>query len=194
MSNKSSSSSSSNSSGNSSFQTVNGGVSLFLLTFIILCLVSFAALSIVSARADARLTEKYRQQTEYYYGARNEAQKYLQELDGGAGGAAGIDAGIVAEAAVAGDGDGTGATVAESDGAITRRFPAGPHMDLVLTVQPSGTENISEAFGSSAAAGQDTSAASSTAGRGDKNYHVICEKTESTVTYNYDSTLPVMKR
>ena len=142
---------SSKSSSSSSFQTVNGGVSLFLLTFIILCLVSFAALSIVSARADARLTEKYRQQTEYYYGARNEAQKYLQELDGGAGGAAGIDA-------------------------------------------ASGTENISEAFGSSAAAGQDTSAASSTAGRGDKNYHVICEKTESTVTYNYDSTLPVMKR
>ena len=181
MSSESSSSSSSNSSGSSSFQTVNGGVSLFLLTFIILCLVSFAALSIVSARADARLTEKYRQQTEYYYGARNEAQKYLQELDGGAGGAAG-------------GGDGTGATVAGSDGVITRRFPAGPHMDLVLTVQPSGTENISEAFGSSAAAGQDTSAASSTAGRGDKNYHVICEKTESTVTYNYDSTLPVMKR
>ena len=45
------------SSGQSSFQTVNGGISLFLLTFIILCLVSFAALSIVSARADARLTE-----------------------------------------------------------------------------------------------------------------------------------------
>ena len=147
---------SSKSSSSSSFQTVNGGVSLFLLTFIILCLVSFAALSIVSARADARLTEKYRQQTEYYYGARNEAQKYLQELDGGAGGAAG-------------GGDGTGATVAGSDGVITRRFPAGPHMDLILTVQPA-------------------------AGRGDKNYHVICEKTESTVTYNYDSTLPVMKR
>ena len=70
------------SSGQSSIQTVNGGISLFLLTFIILCLVSFAALSIVSARADARLTEKYRQQTEYYYGARNEAQKFLQELDG----------------------------------------------------------------------------------------------------------------
>ena len=142
---------SSESSSSSSFQTVNGGVSLFLLTFIILCLVSFAALSIVSARADARLTEKYRQQTEYYYGARNEAQKYLQELDGGAGGAAGIDAAAVPE------------------GAITRRFPAGPHMDLVLTVQPA-------------------------AGQGNKNYHVICEKTESTVTYNYDSTLPMMKR
>lgn len=176
MSSESSSSSSSNSSSSSSFQTVNGGVSLFLLTFIILCLVSFAALSIVSARADARLTEKYRQQTEYYYGARNEAQKYLQEFDGGSGGAAGIDA------------------AAGPEGAITRRFPAGPHMDLILTVQPAGTENISEAFGSSAAAAQDTSAASSTAGRGDKNYHVICEKTESTVTYNYDSTLPVMKR
>ena len=177
---------SSESSSSSSFQTVNGGVSLFLLTFIILCLVSFAALSIVSARADARLTEKYRQQTEYYYGARNEAQKYLQELDGGS-----TSAGTGAEFDV---GVGAGAGAAGADGVITKRFSAGPHMDLVLTVQPAGTVNISEAFGSSAAAGQDTSAASSTAGRGDKNYHVICEKTESTVTYNYDSTLPVMKR
>ncbi|MBQ7536257.1 MAG: hypothetical protein IJT43_11655 [Stomatobaculum sp.] len=113
----------------SSYNPVNGGVSLILLTFIILSLVSFAALSIVSARADARLTEKYRQQTEYYYGARNEAQKFLQEQDG--------------------------------SGPVTRRFAAGPHMDLILTVDSSG---------------------------------VICEKTESTVTYNYDSTLPVMKR
>ena len=157
------------SSGQSSFQTVNGGISLFLLTFIILCLVSFAALSIVSARADARLTEKYRQQTEYYYGARNEAQKFLQELDGGAGAGAISGAGIDAGAADAG-----------ADGTITRRFSAGPHMDLILTVQPAGAQDSS---GSSAAAGQDG-----------RNYHVICEKTESTVTYNYDSTLPVMKR
>ena len=161
------------SSGQSSFQTVNGGISLFLLTFIILCLVSFAALSIVSARADARLTEKYRQQTEYYYGARNEAQKFLQELDGGAGSSAG--------SAVSAGSDGTGSAVSVgSDGTITRRFSAGPHMDLILTVQPAGAQDSS---GSSAAAGQDG-----------RNYHVICEKTESTVTYNYDSTLPVMKR
>lgn len=154
----------------SSFQTVNGGISLFLLTFIILCLVSFAALSIVSARADARLTEKYRQQTEYYYGARNEAQKFLQELDGGAGGSAGA-------------GTGAGADVragAGADGLVTRRFSAGPHMDLILTVQPAG--------------GQGSSGASSAAGQDGRNYRVICEKTESTVTYNYDSTLPVMKR
>ena len=155
----------------SSFQTVNGGISLFLLTFIILCLVSFAALSIVSARADARLTEKYRQQTEYYYGARNEAQKFLQELDGGAGSSAGAGAAAGADVR-AGAGAAAGADVragAGADGLVTRRFSAGPHMDLILTVQPAG--------------GQDG-----------RNYRVICEKTESTVTYNYDSTLPVMKR
>ena len=163
---------SSESSSSSSFQTVNGGVSLFLLTFIILCLVSFAALSIVSARADARLTEKYRQQTEYYYGARNEAQKYLQELDGGS-----TSAGTGAEFDV---GVGAGAGAAGADGVITKRFSAGPHMDLVLTVQTAG--------------GQNASAAASAAGPDSRNYRVICEKTESTVTYNYDSTLPVMKR
>ena len=168
------------SSKSSSFQTVNGGISLFLLTFIILCLVSFAALSIVSARADARLTEKYRQQTEYYYGARNEAQKFLQELDGGAG--AGIDAG---GGAAAGNDAGAGA-----DGTITRRFPAGPHMDLILTVQPAGGQ---DSLGSSAA-GENASGSSAAAGQDGRNYRVICEKTESTITYNYDSTLPVMKR
>ena len=182
------------SSGQSSFQTVNGGISLFLLTFIILCLVSFAALSIVSARADARLTEKYRQQTEYYYGARNEAQKFLQELDGGA--RAGIDdgggagAGIGAGAADSGAADAWAADTG-ADGTITRRFSAGPHMDLILTVQPAGGQHASEA---SAAVGKDTSETPAGSGQEGRNYRVICEKTESTITYNYDSTLPVMKR
>ena len=130
----------------SSYNTVNGGVSLVLLTFIILSLVSFAALSIVSARADMRLTEKYRQQAEYYYGARNEAQKYLQQLNAGEAGAV---------------------------GPVTRRFPAGPHMELVLTVEPADAGILSA---------------------GGLKFRVISEKTESTVTYDYDSTLPVMKR
>ena len=69
---------------------------------------------------------------------------------------------------------------AGADGLVTRRFSAGPHMDLILTVQPAG--------------GQESSGASSAAGQDGRNYRVICEKTESTVTYNYDSTLPVMKR
>ena len=177
------------SSGQSSFQTVNGGISLFLLTFIILCLVSFAALSIVSARADARLTEKYRQQTEYYYGARNEAQKFLQELDGGAG--AGIDDGGGAGAGIGAGAADAWAAGAGADGTITRRFPAGPHMDLILTVQPAGGQDTS---GASAAAGEDTSETPAGSGQDGRNYRVICEKTESTITYNYDSTLPVMKR
>lgn len=188
------------SSGQSSFQTVNGGISLFLLTFIILCLVSFAALSIVSARADARLTEKYRQQTEYYYGARNEAQKFLQGLDGGAG--AGINDGGGAGAisgtgigaggsAAAENGAGAGASDAGAVGTITRRFSAGPHMDLILTVQPAGGQHASEA---STAVGKDTSEIPAGSGQDGRNYRVICEKTESTITYNYDSTLPVMKR
>ena len=177
------------SSGQSSIQTVNGGISLFLLTFIILCLVSFAALSIVSARADARLTEKYRQQTEYYYGARNEAQKFLQGLDssavaGGSASTGGIDAG-------ADDSVSAGGIDAGADGMITRRFPAGPHMDLILTVQTAGGQYAPE---TPAAGGEGTSETPAGSRQDSRNYHVICEKTESTITYNYDSTLPVMKR
>ena len=168
----------------SSYNTVNGGISLFLLTFIILCLVSFAALSIVSARADARLTEKYRQQTEYYYGARNEAQKFLQELDGG-NDSAGADTST-------GAGASAGAEVlrenAGADGLITRRFAAGPHMELILIVEPmSGGNSVEPLSG-----GNSSGIAGKT--QDGPNYRVICEKTESTVTYNYDTTLPVMKR
>ena len=180
------------SSGQSSFQTVNGGISLFLLTFIILCLVSFAALSIVSARADARLTEKYRQQTEYYYGARNEAQKFLQELDGGAGSGAGGSAAAISGTRIdAGGGAAAGNDAgAGADGTITRRFSAGPHMDLILTVQPADGQDAS----GSSTAGENASGSSAAAGQDGRNYRVICEKTESTITYDYDSTLPVMKR
>ena len=122
----------------SRYNTIHGGISLILLTFIILSLVSFAALSIVSARADARLTEKYKEQMQNYYSAHNQAQLFLHAL---------CEDGIA------------------QDPEITRRFPCGEHLELVVTA-------VREADGF---------------------YRLVSEKTESTVIYDYDSTLPVIK-
>ena len=88
--------------------TVNSGISLFLVLLIIMCLVSFASLSLTSALADSRLSDKYAEQTEWYYGARNEAQEYLKELNEGS--ASGLDD-------------------------IEKRFPAGDKMELIVTYE-----------------------------------------------------------
>lgn len=57
------------------------GTSSILLIFIVLCLVSFAGLSLVSANADYTLTAKIASRTSSYYSASNKAQDVLAELD-----------------------------------------------------------------------------------------------------------------
>lgn len=60
---------------------INVGSASILLIFVILCLVSFAVLSIVSSNADNKLTEKVLSRTTAYYDACNSAQKSLAGLD-----------------------------------------------------------------------------------------------------------------
>ena len=129
---------------NNKYFTVNAGVSLILLVFLILSLVSFAALSIVSARADARLTEKYRLQTTGYYRARNESQKYLLTL----------------EQELAAD------PAAHPAGVFEARFPVTESQELVLRgeILPEG------------------------------RIRVLGNQIKSTASYNYDSTLPVIRK
>lgn len=56
---------------------VNIGSSSILLIFVILCLVSFAALSIVSSNADYKLGKKVMERTTNYYEASNAAQEKI---------------------------------------------------------------------------------------------------------------------
>ncbi len=63
------------------FSCMNVGSSSMLLIFIILCLVSFAALSLVSASADKRLSQKIADRTLRYYEACNNAEQSLEGLD-----------------------------------------------------------------------------------------------------------------
>lgn len=57
------------------------GLSSLLLIFVILCLVTFAALSLTSANADYRLSQKMKAHTEAYYKASNEAADILARID-----------------------------------------------------------------------------------------------------------------
>lgn len=60
---------------------VNIGSASILLIFVILCLVSFAVLSIVSANADNKLTQKVLDRTTAYYEACNSAEASLAAVD-----------------------------------------------------------------------------------------------------------------
>lgn len=60
---------------------LNVGSSSILLIFVILCLVSFATLSIVSANADHKLSTKLLERTTAYYEACNEAESNLAAID-----------------------------------------------------------------------------------------------------------------
>ncbi|MDE5803299.1 MAG: hypothetical protein K2I22_10325 [Lachnospiraceae bacterium] len=57
------------------------GSSSILVIFVILCLVSFATLSIVSANADYKLSKKVLDRTTAYYEAEGQAQASLAALD-----------------------------------------------------------------------------------------------------------------
>lgn len=60
---------------------VHAGSSSLLFIFLTLALISFAALSLSSAQADYRLTQKTAERTKAYYAACNEMQKSLEALD-----------------------------------------------------------------------------------------------------------------
>jgi len=61
--------------------SIHVGSASLLMIFVILCLVSFATLSIVSANADRKLTDKVLERTDAYYEACNEAETALAAVD-----------------------------------------------------------------------------------------------------------------
>lgn len=60
---------------------VNVGTSSILIIFVVVCLVSFAALSIVSANSDYNLTQKMAEREKNYYSACSLAHNDLDEID-----------------------------------------------------------------------------------------------------------------
>lgn len=60
---------------------LNIGSSSILVIFIVLCLVTFATLSMVSANADYKLSKKLAVRTTAYYNANNKAEELLSVVD-----------------------------------------------------------------------------------------------------------------
>ncbi len=60
---------------------LNIGSSSILLIFVLLCLICFAALAIISAKADSKLSRKVLERTTAYYNACNEAEIALAGID-----------------------------------------------------------------------------------------------------------------
>lgn len=63
------------------FGGVNVGTSSILIIFILLCLVTFATLSVVSARADFLLSQKSSDMVQNYYEASNQAEETALLID-----------------------------------------------------------------------------------------------------------------
>ena len=60
---------------------INVGTSSILVTFVILCLVTFAALTYMSARSDYRLSQQTAQREVAYYDANRMAELYLENIE-----------------------------------------------------------------------------------------------------------------
>ncbi len=88
-----------------------GGVSI-LAIFVVLCLTTLAALSLVSAQADSSLAEKASLSTEQYYAADAGAEEKLAEIVGIANGGGDWQATLA----------GMGYVIEEADGAVVVSF------------------------------------------------------------------------
>ena len=62
-------------------KTIHIGFSTILMVFTMLCLVTFATLSLLTANADYRLSKKVAAKTEDYYEADLLAREYLLQID-----------------------------------------------------------------------------------------------------------------
>lgn len=67
--------------GKSTEFSINPGLTSILLIFTILCLVSFAVLTYVSANSDKKLNDKVMSRTTEYYDACNNAQIVISQID-----------------------------------------------------------------------------------------------------------------
>ncbi|MDO4522997.1 MAG: hypothetical protein Q4B57_07630 [Eubacteriales bacterium] len=61
---------------------LSAGLPSVLLVFVLLCMITFSALSLTSANADDRLSRQMAKRTQEYYAAEGAANRRLKEIDG----------------------------------------------------------------------------------------------------------------
>ncbi|MBP3218698.1 MAG: hypothetical protein J6M46_10025 [Lachnospiraceae bacterium] len=114
---------------------VQGGISLILLVFVVLSLLSFACLSIVSALSDLKQSRRFEERTAAYYRAYSQAQEHLYQA---------AQAGEEAETEeTAGNAETSGietpdAPEGTSGDVITKIFPVDEDENLVLQYRLTG--------------------------------------------------------
>lgn len=102
------------------------GLSSMLMIFVMLCLTTFAVLSLTTARADSRLSDRAAAAAEDYYQAQCQAEEWLAEVD--------AISGRIFTASAEQLPDGTTGWDSAS-GSLSAAFPAGDGRELCLTVQ-----------------------------------------------------------
>lgn len=158
----------SNSTHNNIHVVMTGGISMVLLIFVVLLLVSFASLSIAAAKADLRLSRRYEASADDYYAARNEEQEFLMQLDNALSGISSTQTG---ESAVDAGEDlqslasQLSFTLTQQEGAcqIEKTFPAGDNAELVLRAALFPSDEVS--------------------------YRILSEKITSTQSFDYEPAL-----
>lgn len=171
----------------------SGGAALVLIVLIVISLLCFAALCIISARADEKLTDRYEEEVSEYYHAQNLGTEFIARAN------ASLQQLYEASAAEAD----FYAAAAELDGCTDPDDPAFIHREELQEVL-SSTGYQKEA--------ENTPLLVFSAPVNDKEIYlvvalvhypdskdssylrVLSAKTVSTVTYDYDTTLNVMKR
>lgn len=190
-----------------------GGAALVLIVLIIISLLCFAALCVISARADAKLTDRYEEEVSSYYRARNLGTEFiaqttadLQELyadamdtssTDSAAAAAGSDssdaAGKIAYYAAARDLEGC---VDPSDEESVWHDEL--HRLLISTGYQKEAENTPVLVFSAPVNDHEVYWVAALVHYPDADdpavLHILASKTVSTVIYDYDTTLNVMKR
>lgn len=112
-----------------------GGISI-LMVFVMLCLTTFGVLTLVTARAEMRLTEKNAQSVTSYYASSSRLQEILAQIDGilQNGAAQGKTMGEMAKeiSGIGGVSLAEQGTVKEVDVSVSDGGVIGMHMTLVI--------------------------------------------------------------
>lgn len=128
------------------FSFVGTGSAFLLVIFTVLCLVTFAALSLVSATTDQKLATATEATTTAYYAASNQANRRLASLDNAL---AALAPGTGSQAAFASGVPGVlpeGWTWDSAAGKATTQITIKENQNLVVSVQPTFPQNPGETY------------------------------------------------
>lgn len=120
-----------------SHSVISTGTASIVLIFVMLCMLTFSVLSLVSAQANLRLSQKSAERTTEYYQAENAANDILIQMEDAAPFAAASSGGdALAMAQVILDGLDSANAVTLQDGRLCYQVPLGEEQLLAVALTP----------------------------------------------------------